>query len=649
MQFFRRLKGSKIGGILGLAFLAMMAFAFVAGDMTGTGGVNVLGPSDAQIAKIGNQSLTANEVQVRTQRFFERSREQQPGLTIDQFLASGGLSSAVDEMIALKALVAYGERHGMRVSKKLVDAEIARTPAFQDATGVFSDSQFRMVLNQQRISEKEVRDDFTGQIIRQHLLMPAAAGARTPESMVPPYAAMLIERREGEMFAIPSQNFAPTRGATEAELKAYYSANPQAFSIPEQRKLRYALISRERFDAEANPTEEEIAAAYKAKAADYAARTSRDFSQLILQTEAQAKDIAAKATGGKTLVDLAREAGLSARRIEGVDEKGMAAQTSAEIAKAGFAATKGQLIGPFRSPLGWALVHVDELRTNPGKTLEQARAELLPLVRAEKARQLFADFVNNIDGKLGEGETIQEVAKAYNLEVIETPLLAADGRNLKDPAYQPDEAVRALLQPAFTMQASDDAQIAQVRADEQIAILAPSDVLAAGPPPLAEVRSAVEMGWRLSQGATKAREAANKVSALINKGVAPEEALKQAGAAGLPRQPLAVRRIELNQSNPTPPPVRALLTMRPNSTKVVEMERNLGFIVVKLDKITPEDPRPNAQLMQSTRAGLANVLGNEYTLQLVGAIQRDLKVTRNAEAIAAVEKALREANGAVAE
>ncbi len=68
---------------------------------------------------------------------------------------------------------------------------------------------------------------------------------------------------------------------------------------------------------------------------------------------------------------------------------------------------------------------------------------------------------------------------------------------------------------------------------------------------------------------------------------------------------------------------------------------------MKLDKIVEEDPRSNAQLMQSTRAGLANVLGAEYAAQLVGAIEKDVNVQRNATAIASVEKALREAGGTV--
>ena len=647
MQFFRRLVRSKIGGYLALGLLAILGFAFAAGDITGSGGMSALNPTGGVVAKVDGQSITANEVQSRTQRIFERFRQDKPELTMAQFLEQGGLRQVLDEMIAVKALIAYGEKHGMRISKKLVDAEIARTPAFADATGIFSESQFKAILAQQRVSEKELRDDFAGQIARQHLLMAASAGARTPESMVPPYAAMLIELREGEVLAVPSQAFAPTRAPTDAELQTYYAANPQEFGLPEQRKLRYVLLSRAPFDAQATPTEAEIAAAYKSRATQYASRDVRDFSQLILPTQAQAKDFAAKAATGKTLVELANEAGLAATRLDGQSQSDLAAQVSADAAKAAFAAAKGNIVGPFKSGLGWALVRVEDIRTIPGKTIDQVKPELIAELRAQKARQLFGDFVNGIDGKLGEGATLAEVAKSANLPIVETPFLTGEGRDLRNPEYKPDAAVAALLKPGFAMASNDDPQIAQVTQDETVALLAPGDVIAAGPPPLAEVRSAVELRWKLSQGSAKAKEAAAKIVALLAKGVAPDEAMKQAGLTAPQRQAISVRRIDTSQQRgPVPPPLLALLTMRTGSTRVVPMERNLGYLVVKLDKITPEDPSDNASLMQSTRAGLANALGGEYAAQLIAAIERDVDVKRNATVIASVEKALREGSGA---
>jgi peptidyl-prolyl cis-trans isomerase D len=648
MQFFRKLIKSKVGGYVALGFLVLMFFGFAAGDITNISGLNMLGgPNAAEAAKIGNQTLTVAQLQERTQRVFERVRQDRPEMTIAQFLAEGGLRQVADEMIAIKAMIAYGDKHGMRVSKKLVDAEIAGNAAFADATGAFSQAQFDAMLAQQRVAEKDLREDLAGQIIQQHILATAGAGVRAPARFVPPYAAMLVEQRIGEAIAVPSVDFAPKAAPSEAVLKAFYAANPDEFMLPEQRKIRYVLIDRARFDAQAAPTQADFAQAYKARAAQYAARTVRSFTQLILPTEAQAKAIAAKAASGRPLAELAREIGLSTTAHADFNTAQLAAHTGAEIAKAGFAAAQGALVGPMRSPLGWTLLRVENVRTIAGTSLEQAKVALAPELKLEKGRQLLADFINRLDGRLGNGETLAEIAQAEALTIAETPLVTAEGRSLRDPAFQPDATTIALLKAGFAMGAEDDPQIVAVKPEEIAALLVPGDIVAAGPPPFAQARAAAEIAWRLSEGAKQASRVANQLNAALNKGVPVDAAIAQAGLAKPLRQPLAVRRIELSQQGAkVPPPITALLALRPGSARVVAVDKSQGFLVVRLEKIVADDPTANPSLMQSARAGISNVLGSEYARALVTAIEQELKVARNPAAFAAVEAALRTANGA---
>jgi len=646
MNFFRRLLGSKLGGFIAAGLLGVIALAFIIGDMTGSGGIGSIGPSSAEIARMGNQTLTVNELQSRTQLVFERMREERPELTMNQFLAEGGLRRVADELIATKALIAYGEKHGMRVSKALVDAQIASNPAFVDATGSFSETVFRQLLAQRRITEKEFREDIVGQIMQQHALAAIAAGARTPESMVPPYAAMLIEERNGEMIAVPSTTFAPKTPATDAELQAYYRQFPAKFSQPEQRKLRYALVNMSRFEQQAAPTDAEIAQAYKAKEGTYRSRQSRDLSQLILTTENAARDAAAKAKAGQSLADVARGLGLSATRIDGVDQAQLTTQTSAEIAKAGFATAKGGVIGPVRSPLGWTVLKVEEIREIAGKTIEQAKVELIPEIRQSKEKQLFSTFLNDIDGKLGEGATFAEVAKANGLTIVETPLIVKDGKVLKDPAFKADEALTALLTQGFGMTQDDDPQIVPIKPDEEAAILQVADIVQAGPPPFAEVRTAVETAWALSKGSAQAQRIATQLAAEIGKGADPTAVLAKLGIAQTPREKIAARRADINQQGGRiPPPLEALFTIKVGAAKMLPLENDQGFIVVKLNQIVPKDPNSVPQLLVSTRAGLSNVLGGEYGRQFLVAIQQDLGIERNMAAMATVEQALRQANG----
>jgi len=646
MQFFRRILGSKLGGLIALLFLGVIGLAFAAGDITGHQSFNFFGgQSSTEVARVGKRVVTANELQTRTQMFFERLRQDNPQLTMSQFLADGGLRRVADELIANRALIAWGEAHGVRISKALVDAEIASNPAFVDATGNFSEQVFRQMLAQRGVSEKDLRDDIVGQLVQQQLLAPVGAGARTPEAMVVPYAATLIEQRTGELIAVPSAAYAPRTPPTDAELRAYYTAHPDEFSLPEQRKLRYALVNLSRFEAQAAPTDAELQQAYKAKADQFKGRQERSFSQLILATEAAAKDAAAKVAQGQSLADAARAAGLAASRVDHVDQTTLAGQTSADIARAAFAAAKGALVGPVRSPLGWTLLRVEDVRDVAGKTFEQAKAELIPEVRQTKQRQLFSDFLNTLDGKLGEGVSFTELAKANQLTIVETPLLTKDGKVVTDPNYQADATVTALLQQGFTMSADDDPQLVQVKPDEEAALLAVGDIVAAGPPPFDKVKAAVQVAFGLSKGAEQAQKLAAQLEQALNKGEALNAALARLNLTQAPRQPLDARRGDINrQDGAIPPPLQALFSLQTGKAKLLPLERNRGFVIVRLDKITPHDPRGEANLLASTRGGLANVLGGEYARQFIGSVQQDIGVKRNEAAIAAVEKALRDAN-----
>lgn len=644
MQIFRRLLGSKFGGVFAALFLGLIAFAFVSADMSG--GNFSFGGSSGEVARAGKQTLTVAELQSRTQMVFERQRQENPELTIDQFIADGGVSRVADELIAARAMIAYGEKHGIRVSKALIDAEIARNPAFADAAGKFSETVFRQMLAQQRVPEQELRNDIAAQIIQQHLLTPVGAGARAPSSMIPPYAAMLIEERVGEMFAIPSATFAPEAPPTDAQLQSFFKENTSQFALPEQRRLRYALINLSRFEAQATPTDAEIAELYKSRASQFAAGQARDVSQLILATEAAAKDAAAKARQSQSLSDVASALGLSATRIDGADQARLAEQTSAEIAKAAFSAARGDIVDPVRSPMGWAVLRVEDVREVPGKTLEQAREELASEVRLVKERQLFSEFLSDVDGRLGDGTSLTEVAREKELQLVETPFIVRNGQALKDPQFQPDEALNALLEAGFAVGQDDSPQIVQVKPDEEAAILAVGEIVPAGPPPFEDVKPAVEAAWKLAQGAQKAREVATRLADELGKGAEPEPLLAKLDIAQTPRQSISARRADINQQGgQIPPPLQALFSIRTGATRMVPLENNQGFIVVRLDEIRQNDPAEVPQLLQSTTAGLSNVMSGEYAQQFLTAIQQELGVKRNQAAIAGVEQELRRTYG----
>ena len=122
---------------------------------------------------------------------------------------------------------------------------------------------------------------------------------------------MMLESREGEAAAVPVEPSAPAFKPTDADLQQYYSANRSRYMVPEQRVLRIARIGPEQVAA-VTASDQEVAAYYNAHKADYAAKETRNISQAVVQDQATANAIAARAKGGATIAAAAAPAGANA-------------------------------------------------------------------------------------------------------------------------------------------------------------------------------------------------------------------------------------------------------------------------------------------------------------------------------------------------
>lgn len=265
------------------------------------------------------------------------------------------------------------------------------------------------------------------------------------DSMVLPYASLLLEARQGTIAVIPASAFKDIKEPTDAQLGDFYKKNAARYTIPEQRRIRYAVIDVERFAQAAQPTDAEIATYYNQNKAAYAAKESRNFEQLILPTQAGAKAIADQVKGGKSLAAAAQGAGLSVSELTDQSREALTAASSAAVANAGFAAKQGELVGPMRGSLGWVLLRVVAVKSTPARALEAVRSEIVATLRTQKEKKLLNDFTGKIEDQVANGGSFEEVVKDNGLKLETTPFLVSTGKQVEDAAYQVSPDVKPLL------------------------------------------------------------------------------------------------------------------------------------------------------------------------------------------------------------
>ena len=633
ISFFRRALSSWL--VLGLLGLIMIAFIVTGVGNRGMGGDGSAREAGDQIATVGGHKVGSDEVEQRVRSAFREAQAQQTTLTMPQFVAEGGFDQVVDQILSGTAMERFGRDHGLVASKRLVDGEIASIPAFKGPTGQFDEATMRQILAQQRISEAQLRADIASDSIRRQLLVPVAAGSRVPASLVLPYASLLLESREGLVGIVPSAAVAGGPPPSPAEIEARYRRDLAAYTIPERRALRYAVVGRERVAAEAAATEAEIAAAYKADSAKYAAVERRDVTQVVADTEAKARALAAAIRGGVPVAKAARDAGFSAAPLAGKTKAELADLASPAVADAAFATPQGGVAGPAKSDFGWTVVRVDRVVQVPGQSLAQVRGTLATAIAEGKAKDALADIATRIDDALADGSSFDEVAAKQKLAVVVTPPLTAAGLNPDQPGFVTPADVKPLLKPAFEMNADDDRIVRTLNAGARFALLAVARIAPAAPAPLAQVRDRVIADILSERAQARAKAVAEAIVAKAQAGMPLPQAFAASGLKlGVPLH-AGGRRADLARTGkPVPPPLALLFSMAPGRTGLLAAPGRQGWFVVSLQKVVPGDARRAPGLVEATRGQFGRVFGNEYVQQFANAARGLMGVKADPAAIA---------------
>lgn len=638
ISFFRRFFASKIGLPMVLAFLALIAVAFAASDLSSTNFTGISGGD--KLAVVGSRDIPLDDLPVAANTELRGARQQNPTLTMPEFVAQGGLEAVIRQLIDRYTVGEYGRTHGLRAGDNLVNSEILKIPAFQGATGEFDQKTYEAALQNAGVSGQTFRRDLEDGLIEQQLLRSAIVAPQLPEKIARQYAALVLEKRKGAIALIPSSAYAPAGNPSEAQLAAWYKDNRTQFIRPERRTLRFAVFGGESLKVDAVPTAAEIAARYKRDAAQYAASEKRGITTFVVPTQDAAKSLAARIAAGTSIETVAREAGFTASRLEPEDREAMAGSTSFAFAQNAFKAARGAVIEPAQGTLGWYVARLDSIDATPARSLAQATPEITEALTAEKRAAAVADRVAEIEAEIDGGTALADVAKANGLTVETTPALLANGQAFGQPELQIVPQLAQVLQTAFQMEESEP-QLAPVEGG-QFVIFEVAKVEEAAAPALAQVREEAIAGWKRAQGAILARQAADRIVAKVRGGTSLEAAMAAENRPGFDREVIDIERRQLlaQQRGRIAPPLVLMFSMAEGTTKSLEAPRNLGWYIVDLEDIStlPLDKEP--ELIVQTRQQLGASLAGEYRSQALAAMREELGVTRNEAGIATVRKQL---------
>ena len=564
---------------------------------------------------------------ISQREFAEELRQQQDRLraafgagidasALDTPEARGAL---IDSLVRQQLVYQEAVRSHVGVSKEMFDEVVASVPAFQ-RDGQFDAQTAKAMLRARGISEEQFAATLRRDLTIGQLTGVVGSTAISSRAVTERLAGLQEQRREVAEALIASQPYLAQAKVAEAQVKAYYDANPAEFRIPERVRAEYVVLSGEALGRQDPVTEAELKAAYDARASQYKVEEQRRASHILVKTKEEADKLVAdlRKSPGR-FADLAKKHSQDPGSAEkggdlGLFGRGMMVPAFEEAA---FRQKEGEIGNPVQSDFGWHVIRVTGVQAAKARSLQEVRAELAAELGKQKGVRRFAEAAEAFSNMVYEqADSLKPAAERFKLPV------QASGWITRTPSAEAGVLANAKLLGALFA-----ADSVKTRRNTDAVEVAPNVLVAArvlehqpaAQKKFEDVRGEIEQALRRAEAAKLAQQ----------EGEAKLAELRKGGDAGLKwGAPKAVSR-----RSPQGVPSTALRQIQgADASKLpayVGAERGEeGYMIYRVGRLLEPEPKPEAQ-KATDAARAAQQAGTEQLDAYVASLRARARVEVN--------------------
>lgn len=598
------------------------------------GYANLNDGTNAAVVMVDGQKISRAEWDFAHQRNVERVRRENPQVDAATLDSAQARRDSLDGLVRQRVLLAAAR-----------DLHLAPPDARLQRLFV-TDPQFASLrnpdgsVNRDLLTAQGMTSESFAASLRQDLAVQQVVAGVLRTALVPPSVGKqaldaLLQQREIQFQRFDPAAFRAQVQPSDADLQAYYQANPAEFRAEEQAQIQYVMLDLDTLARDAVVSEEELRKYYSENISRYSAAEERRASHILVKTSpdmSAADKTQARERAEALLAEVrkapARFADIARQRSEDEGSKGQGGDLDwfgrggmvKPFEDAVYAMKSGEISNLIETEFGLHIISLTGVRGGEKQPFEAVRAQIETEVRTSLAQRRYAEAAEQFTNMVYEqSESLQPVIDALKL----TPQTATVQRQ---PAPGADGVLASekLLQAVF----SNDA-LTNKRNTDAVEVgsnrLVSARVLGYSPArtrPLEEVQEQVRERVLSRESARLAREAGERRLAEV-KG-SPAEALPT--SAVLSRQ----------QAQSVPPALlNAVLGAKVEQLPAVtgvDLGEQGGYVVVRITKLLPREPLPGGddplreQLNQAWAAAEAELY--------LSALNKRYKVEYKAAAIA---------------
>src|SRR6516164_2707746 len=252
-----------LGGLL-LIICASMVITLIPGGL----GSDVFGaPGKGVIAKVDGVDISTEEVQLTADQIAreQASRYGEMAQRIMPLLRQQATQRAVEQLITRQALMTEANRMGLRVSKEEVRDELQHgryAATFFPGGNFIGEEEYKNMLDQAHLTPEKFEDSISGDILLGKLQALIFGTAAVSENEIHEQFVKQNTKVKFDYAVLKQDDIKKGLHPSDSELTAFYDSHKAAYanSIPEKRKVKYALIDTNKVEASVQVSHDELEA-----------------------------------------------------------------------------------------------------------------------------------------------------------------------------------------------------------------------------------------------------------------------------------------------------------------------------------------------------------------------------------------------------
>ena len=386
--------------------------------------------SSVAVAKVGGQSITMQEYSNALQTL--RSQLQAEGKVDPATLEDPKLKQSVlDKLIITHLLNAEVSRAKFILSDEQLAKYITQLPEFQQ-DGHFSQEVYDKLLAQNRLSPSQFEARIRGQLLTQEVREGVAGLAYLPNGVAEQALKVENQQREVSVAEIKTKDFVAQTKVTPEEVKAYYDKNHDKFSVPEQVKLEFVVMSANTLIPGMQVNDDEMKKFYAENASKFQGDEQRRASHILISFGVSAT-AQAKQEARKKAEEVLAEVKKNPKNFEALAKKYSQDPGSAEKGGDLGVFGRGAMVKPFEdavfsmspgavsdlveSEFGYHIIKLTEIK-GQAQTYDDVKPQIRAELMYQKSLSKFSEQAENFSNMVYEqSSSLQPAAKAFGLQV----------------------------------------------------------------------------------------------------------------------------------------------------------------------------------------------------------------------------------------